>query len=76
MSDFTYKKFIARWEEVVDLQPQTLGPFTPLYKTLIRRLKVMPWPYFVLTAVTIVLGLYLLVGSTVTLLVSLLQESF
>ena len=76
MSDFTYKKFIARWEEVVDLQPQTLGPFTPLYKTLIRRLKVMPWPYFVLTAVTIVLGLYLLVGSTVTFLVSLLQKSF
>jgi len=76
MPDATYKKFIARWEEVVDLQPQTLGPFTPLYKTLIRRLKVMPWPYFVLTAVTIVLGLYLLVGSTVTFLVSLLQKSF
>ncbi len=76
MRDVTYKKFIARWEEVVDLQPQTLGPFTPLYKTLIRRLKVMPWPYFVLLATMVVLALYFLIGSTITFLVTLLQRGF
>lgn len=76
MSDLTYKKFLARWEEVVDLPPQTLGPLTPIYKALIRRLKVMPWPYFVLTAVALVLALYFLIGSTVTLLVTLLQRGF
>lgn len=76
MSNTTYKKFLTRWEEVVDLPPQTLGPLTPIYKMLIRRLKVMPWPYFVATAVGIVVGLYILVGSTVTLLVTLLQKGF
>jgi len=76
MRDVTYKKFIARWEEVVDLPPQTLGPFTPLYKALIRRLKVMPWPYFVLLATMVVLALYFLIGSTIALLVTLLQRGF
>lgn len=76
MNDLTYKKFLTRWEEVVDLPPQTLGPLTPVYKILIRRLKVMPWPYFVVTAVGIVVGLYVLIGSTVTLLVTLLQKGF
>lgn len=76
MHNLTYKKFLTRWEEVVDVPPQTLGPLTPVYKILIRRLKVMPWPYFVATAVGIVVGLYILVGSTVTLLVTLLQKGF
>lgn len=76
MSDLTYKKFVARWEEVIDLPPQTFGPLTPLYKALMRRLKVMPWPYFVLMAVGLVLVLYFLIGSTVTLLVTLLQRGF
>lgn len=76
MSNLTYKKFLTRWEEVVDLPPQTLGPLTPVYKILIRRLKVMPWPYFVVTAVGIVVGLYVLVGSAITLLVSILQRGF
>ena len=76
MSDFTYKKFVARWEEVLDVPPQTLGPFTPLYKTLIRRLKIMPWPYFVLLAAAFVLILYFLLGSAITFLVTLLQRGF
>lgn len=76
MNDTTYKKFVARWEEVVDLPPQTLGPFTPVYKVLIRRLKVMPWPYFVLLAAMVVLALYFLIGSTIALLVTLLQRGF
>lgn len=76
MSDTTYNKFVERWLEVTDLPPQTLGPLTPIYKAFIRRLKVMPWPYFVLTAVGLVLALYFLIGSTITLLVTLLQKGF
>ena len=60
----------------MDLPTQSLGPLTPVYKLFIRRLKVMPWPYFVLTAVGIVVGLYIIVGSTITLLVTLLQRGF
>jgi len=67
---------MTRWEEVVDLPPQTLGPLTPAYKAVIGRMKAMPWLYFVLTAIGIVAGLYILAGSTITLLVTLLQKGF
>jgi len=76
MSDITYKKFVKRWEEVTDLPPQTVGPLTPYYKALTRRLKVMPWPALVAGSLVIVLVLYLLLGSAITLLVSLLQRGF
>lgn len=76
MKDATYQKFVARWEEVIDLPPQALGPFTPLYKTLIRRLKIMPWPYFAGAAAALVLGIYFIVGSAITLLVTILQRGF
>ncbi|MCX6793850.1 MAG: hypothetical protein NTY06_01975 [Candidatus Gottesmanbacteria bacterium] len=76
MTDTTYRKFVKRWEEVTDLPPQTVGPLTPYYKALVRRLKVMPWPVLVLGSVVIVVGLYLLIGSAITLLVSILQRGF
>ncbi len=76
MTNTTYQKFVKRWEEVTDLPPQTVGPFTPLYKAIARRLKVMPWPVLVFSAVIVVIGLYLLIGSAITLLVSILQRGF
>lgn len=71
-----YQKFVKRWEEVTQLPPQTVGPLTPLYKWLVRRLKVMPWPAFVLTAAMTVGLLYLVLGSTITILTSILQKGF
>lgn len=76
MTDTAYQKFVRRWEEVTDIPPQTLGPLTPYYKRFVRRLKVMPWPMFVLSSLFIVLSLYILIGSTVTIIVSLLQKGF
>ncbi len=76
MVDTTYQKFVRRWEQVVDLPPQTLGPFTPYYKRLVRRLKVMPWAILIGISIVIVGALYLLLGSAVTFLVSLLQRGF
>lgn len=74
--DMTYEKFLKRFEEVLDLPPQRLGIFTPIYKSLVKKVKVMPWPWFLAVSVIIVFGVYLLVGSTITLLVSLLQKGF
>lgn len=76
MTNMTYQKFVKRWEEVTDLPPQTVGPLTPLYKAAVRRLKVMPWPALVLGSVLVVSGIYLLIGTTVTFLVSVLQRGF
>lgn len=76
MADALYQKFVDRWEEVTDIPPQTLGPLTPFYKRVARYLKVMPWPVLVVGAGFLVLGMYLLFGSAITLLVSLLQRGF
>jgi hypothetical protein len=76
MANTAYKKFVKRWEEVTDLPPQTVGPLTPLYKQAVKRLKIMPWPVLVIGAVCIVVGMYILIGSTITLLVSVLQRGF
>ena len=76
MVNSTYQKFVRRWEEVTDLPPQTVGPLTPFYKAIVRRLKVMPWSALVFCSLLVVIGLYLLIGSAVTLLVSLLQRGF
>jgi hypothetical protein len=76
MKSTTYQKFVRRWEEVTDLPPQTVGPLTPFYKAIVRRLKVMPWPALVLCSLVLVIGLYLLIGSAITLIVSILQRGF
>lgn len=76
MSPTTYQKFVARWEEVMELPPQRLGPLTPLYKVFVKHLKVMPWPLLVFGSLVVVFGLYLLIGSAITFLVSLLQRGF
>ncbi len=76
MSDRTYQNFVQRWEKVIDLPVQTLGPLTPVYKACVRLLKVMPWPYFVLLSVAVVVGLYVMIGSAITILVTILQRGF
>lgn len=76
MSDSLYQKMVQRWEEVTDLPLQTLGPLTPYYKKLVRRLKIMPWPMLVVVSSAVVIGLYLVIGSTITFLVTLLQKGF
>lgn len=76
MKDIVYRRFVKRWEEVTDLPLQTIGPLTPYYKSITKRLKVMPWPLLVGGSLMVIVGLYLLIGSTVTLLVSLLQKGF
>ncbi len=76
MTDLLYQKFVKRWEEVTDLPPQTLGPLTPYYKRAVRWLKVMPWPALAVGALLLVVALYLVIGSSITFLVSLLQKGF
>ncbi len=76
MTKIAYQKFVARFEEVMELPPQRLGPLTPAYKRLVKHLKIMPWPLLILGASFLVLSTYILVGSAITFLVSLLQRGF
>lgn len=76
MADMTLQKFVKRWEEVVEIPPQTLGPWTRLYKIATKRLKIMPWPWFVVGSLFFALVLYIAFGSAVTGIVTLLQRGF
>jgi len=76
MPDALYKKFVKHWEEVTDVPPQTLGRFTPFYKEVTKRLKIMPWPALVGVSAILVIALYLVLGSAVTFVVSILQRGF
>jgi len=76
MTDITYQKFVKRWLEVTDLPPQSLGPLTPVYKVLTRRLKIMPWPALVAVSIFTVAAIFILFGSAITVLVSVLQRGF
>ncbi len=71
-----YRRFVKRWEEVTDLPVQTMGPFTSLYKILVKRLKVMPLIALVASSLLLVIGLYVLFGSAITVLTSILQKGF
>jgi hypothetical protein len=72
--DSTYKKFVKRWEEVTELPTQSVGPATPIYKWLVRHLKVMPWPAVVLASLMFVVFLYVLLGAAITIIASFLQK--
>jgi hypothetical protein len=76
MADIAYRKFVEQWKLITDLPPQKLGPLTDLYQKITIRLKVMPWPLFVVGALLTVGGLYLLWGTALTRVVSLLQRGF
>lgn len=76
MTDLTYLKFVKRWEEVVELPPQTLGPLTRVYKLVTKRLKTMPWPWFFCGSFVVAIALYLVFGPAITNIVTLLQQGF
>lgn len=76
MTDALYHKFVKRWEEVTELPTQRMGPLTPYYKAAVKRLKVMPWPVLVIAAIAMVVGIYLLIGSAIVILTSILQRGF
>lgn len=68
--------FLHRWQETIDIPPQTVGPFTPAYKEVTKRLKTMPFPLLVLCSLFFVVGLVLFFRSSIISLVSLLQRGF
>ena len=76
MTNTFYERFVRRWEQVTDLPPQTLGPLTPYYKMLTRRLKQWPWPMLVFGSLFIVAGLYFILGSGIVFLTTLIQRGF
>jgi len=76
MSDARYERFQKKWNEVTDLPPQTVGPFTPYYKMVTKRLKIMPLPKLIIISIICILALLYIFGSGITFLASILQRGF
>lgn len=76
MKDAFYERFQKKWNETTDLPPQTVGPFTPYYKMVTKRLKVMPIPILLLISIVLIIVLFFILGSGITFLTSILQRGF
>ena len=76
MKDQFYERFQKKWVETTDLPPQTVGPFTPYYKMVTKRLKVMPMPILFLISMGLIIVLFFILGSGITFLTSILQRGF
>ena len=76
MSDARYQRFQKKWNEVTDLPPQTVGSFTPYYKMITKRLKVMPLPKLILLSIICIFALFFVFGSGITYITSILQRGF
>ncbi len=71
-----YRKFVSKWKETMELPPQTVGPFTGLYKRITHQLKTMPIPALIIISALLVILLVLWLGPSITTIVTLLQKGF
>lgn len=76
MKDKTYENIITRWQQVIEIPPQELGPFTTYFKMISSRLKVMPWILFLLCSLLLVSVLFIFFGSSIIFIVETLQRGF
>lgn len=76
MKDKTFENIMVKWQQVIELPPQELGPFTWIFKLVSSRLKVMPWPLFVVSSILLVLLLFVFFGSYIIFIVETLQRGF
>lgn len=72
----TYQLLVAKMQEVSVVPPQTVGPFTGAYKRIVPFLKFAPWRAALLLSVSVTVFLYLIFGSTLVKIASILQFGF
>jgi len=76
MKSTLYENFYSRWQEVVELPPQTVGPLTPVYKRVAPFLKHAPWRILIPIALILVCLVALVHNLTAPQVASLLQKGF
>lgn len=75
-NDKTYQLLLDKMHEVALVSPQTVGPFTGIYKRVVPFFKYYPWRMTALISFFATAILYLLFGSTLVKLASILQFGF
>lgn len=74
--DLFYQNLITKMREVATLPPQEVGPFTSLYKRVVPNFKTQPWKTTTILSVFATFLFYILFGTTLIKVVSLLQFGF
>ena len=74
--DKLYNILASRMHEMAVVPPQTVGPFTSVYKRLVPALKFHPWRMGIAVSFIFSILLYLIFGVRVVRLVSLLSFGF
>jgi hypothetical protein len=76
MTDKTFDNIMTKWQQIVDLPPQDLGPFTGVFKIFSGKLKVMPWTLFLMGSFLLVMLLFFFFGPQIIYIVETLQRGF
>lgn len=74
--DKFYQTLVSKMNEVAQVAPQTIGPLTPFYKKIVPQFKFYPWKSGIVLSVLGATFLYLLFGSALVKLASILQFGF
>ncbi|MCR4263773.1 MAG: hypothetical protein NUV98_03595 [Candidatus Roizmanbacteria bacterium] len=75
-TDKTYHQLVQKMHEVSELSPQTLGPFTPVYRAVIPFFKRAPWRPLMVGSFALTVVVYFLLGTSAVIVVSILQHGF
>lgn len=75
-TDALYSELVLRMHQIAVVPPQTIGPFTVVYKRIVPHFKVAPWRGAVGIAIFASILLYVLFGPSIVKIASLLQFGF
>lgn len=75
-NDFFYQQLVAKMQQVSIVPPQNMGPLTPLYKRLVPQFKHFPFKALIPLSLLAILFAYLIFGTKLVRLASILQFSF
>jgi len=67
---------VQKMHEVSDIVPQSVGVFTPVYRRIIPYVKYAPWRVLIVGSMCTTLLIYLVLGSAIVRVVSILQHGF
>lgn len=76
MNDKTYKLMVSKMHEVTIVPPQSLGPFTFIYKKVVPYLKFSPWKTTAIISFVGAAFLFLFLGPRFVKFISILQFGF
>lgn len=74
--DALYSNIHKRWQEVMMVPPQNVGPLTPYYKKVVPFFKTAPWRIIIPIALLVIAIAMISTNFTAAQITSILQRAF